>query len=509
MVLAAMVSAACLAGAACGSTIQRAAVTDDRGFASGGGDTPEGATSAADGGAASGGGGAASQGGTTGGTHAATQSSVTAGATGSTPGASARIPGRTQGVTDKTINVGILYVSEAAYSEGFSQIGVKGAAPGDAKAMAQAVIDEINANGGIAGRKVVPLYLAGDSTGAQDTDTGNQAACSHYTQDNKVAVIITLTSRVYSMLPCLVNANTPLVAEFDYNEFADKDYAKYRNFLYQPGSMSLDKYGAVIDVLHSSGYFTKGPAVDGHVKVGIIRFDYPQHDHLSNDIVKPALARYGFKVAPEDDIAISDPQSLNDLGGSSSQISSAVLKFRQDNVTHVLFLATGGWAEFVFGPTADNQMYYPRYGVSSFELTQVTTKNVSTAQFHDGVMAGWWPGADVEQADDPGGIPAAAACDATMQKGKVPMPSRVAVFSAQLVCQGLLFVKDALDHAPEISPAGMRAGVDSMGTRFQAASTFKTLFGRNRNDGTHALRPLLYHDDCSCFRYSGSLLDLP
>lgn len=77
------------------------------------------------------------------------------GAVGSGSG-SAVEPGDGPGVTKTTINVGAVYDPDAAAAD--SAIGLAGANPGDVKAETEAVIKYVNSHGGVAHRKLNPIW---------------------------------------------------------------------------------------------------------------------------------------------------------------------------------------------------------------------------------------------------------------------------------------------------------------------------------------------------------------
>lgn len=58
----------------------------------------------------------------------------------------------------------------------------------DARTYDNAIIDQINRNGGVAGRKLVPLYYDFKST--DDKQVASQAACTYWTQDHKAFVFL-------------------------------------------------------------------------------------------------------------------------------------------------------------------------------------------------------------------------------------------------------------------------------------------------------------------------------
>src|SRR5437870_1036729 len=57
------------------------------------------------------------------------------------------------------------------------------------RAQLEAALANGNSNGGIGGRKIVPVWAVFDTTSSQTIDQQAQAACATWTQDNKVFAI--------------------------------------------------------------------------------------------------------------------------------------------------------------------------------------------------------------------------------------------------------------------------------------------------------------------------------
>src|SRR3954454_9825616 len=90
------------------------------------------------------------------------------------------------GITADTVYTGVGYSSQEASAD--SAIGASGAAPSyDSRNVMNAVINYANAHGGFAGRKLKALYYDFNLTDPQDVQ--QQAACDHWTHDNKSFVL--------------------------------------------------------------------------------------------------------------------------------------------------------------------------------------------------------------------------------------------------------------------------------------------------------------------------------
>lgn len=101
-----------------------------------------------------------------------TDASGTTGTTSSDP--------RAPGVTDTEVKVGIMYTD-------FTDIGpLLGYDQGDIETAYNAIIDDINANGGIHGRQIVPVFAPTDPS----VTDGPATACTKLTEDDDVFVVV-------------------------------------------------------------------------------------------------------------------------------------------------------------------------------------------------------------------------------------------------------------------------------------------------------------------------------
>jgi len=285
-----------LAAAGCGTTVSGTAATaggttDRTGglLAPAPGSVPGGAapTGAAAGGTTGSGLGSGAVGSTPGGTGT---SNTGTGSTGTASGGSGTTAAMGPGVTAHKILVGLIWpknqdaVNQAA--------GAGGISVGDTKADAQAIVDDINAHGGIAGRKIEPVFQPVDSTSAQTQDTQFAAACDHFTHDERVFAVVGTGPASYQS--CLAKAG---IAQLDESlpSLADSDFAQ-NPALVELGYPKLSRIAkAQLDALAHQKYFspwnarTGGPAPTGKAKVGILSIDDPGYSAVVNSILTPGL----------------------------------------------------------------------------------------------------------------------------------------------------------------------------------------------------------------------------
>ena len=475
--------------AACGSTskhtaTKRGAKSSTEAAATG--SEPAASSSAAE---PTGGAGAPSGGTTSTPAKGASKTSGSSGGTGG--GAPSGGTGVVAGLGPGTISIGVHYNADQAAA--YTAFGVKGSAPADEKAEIQAFVSYVNAHGGMGGRKVEPVILGSDE-GSGTWSATAQSACDFFTQDHHVFAVLS-TARPYAdMAYCLAKRKTPVMIEYDY--FFDKQaYDDMAGFLYQPSSLNASRWGTWIDQLAANGYFDRG------ARIGLIRYDTKTHTRVSDGTIKPALAAHGLKLT--DEIAVSFADSQSGVAAIAQQVGSAILRFRNDRVDHVLFLGTAGAVPFFFLPAASAQGYQPRYGLTSNEQPDFLTYNVPASQLHGAVSAGWFPYRDVPAGRAPANAQGAL-CEKILRDAGVKEPSRYALGTAVHKCDNFLFLKAALDRVSQLTPAALQAAIDGLGTAYASPATFATRFAKGRHDGADATRASKFDDGCACFTYVGA-----
>src|SRR5205085_2981766 len=127
--------------------------------------------------------------------------------------------------------------------------------------------------------------------------------------------------------------------------------------------------------------------------------------------------------------------------------------------------------------------------------------NAPAEQLTGSIGIGWLPASDIYYKEIAHGVnPAEDLCYAiTKRNGD----------EVKRYCDGLFFLKAALDRAPVFTPAGLRAAVEALGTSYNSPWTFATRFGPGRYDGAHQARSLAFVDSCACYRYSGNPIEVP
>jgi ABC-type branched-subunit amino acid transport system substrate-binding protein len=240
-------------------------------------------------------------------------------------GTASASPG-TQGVTATTIRVGIPYVDVAAVKA----VGVHidwGSVP-DAY---NSVIADINAHGGILGRKIVPFIIAVDPTGAAPAAT----TCTALTQDDKVFAVIAPLQPT-----CYLQNGVPVVAAV---QSAVPGTGLAQNFALAPPASAYDPLA--LSIYAKRGIFK-------NKKVAV--FAGTTTDDPEMKAVLPLLAKLHVNVVS----SAEDSAPQGDLSAENQQIAVIAQRFQAAGADEVVAVGNGSalWPE---GLSAIQSSYNP------------------------------------------------------------------------------------------------------------------------------------------------------
>jgi hypothetical protein len=198
-----------------------------------------------------------------------------------------------------------------------------------------------------------------------------------------------------------------------------------------------------------------------------------------------------------------------------SDMSAAVLRFRTAGVTHFMDITNIALPVVVFAQTAQNQRYFPRYGMTSWLLPAIAASTFAQSgaqqQLNGAIGVGWTPGGDVETAQDPGQTPAQRACFKDLSRGGQTFSGdsqRFAQSVGFVLCDAIhLLVAGAADSGG-LAPDAIAAGIARAGAALPVAATFKNTDSSTSHALPGAFRDLYFSTPCTCFAYRGSLKDM-
>lgn len=402
------------------------------------------------------------------------------------------------GATEDEIRIGITWLNyDSEFDEELgTELGSQAPGTGTEADLAQIVVDAINADGGIAGRQIVPVYYGYGLSSlftASDRSEAEQAMCARFTEDHDVYAMMPYLATEGVITQCAADSETILVGTGGAQDVPEPDrLAEIGEYWYRPSWISPEhRDQALVDRLVANDFF--GP----DARVGLLIAPSAASQASVESTLKPALAEAGVEVASE----VVFPDFFE------SPWNTYVQRFVADGVTHVLLSSCSGCVAGGFMHAAEDQGFHPKYGLTSEQQLGSTPEavggDVPAAQLVGSRAIGWYPFGDVawaSGADIPSVGPAHERCraifDAAGEQADV----------APHFCEGLFFLQAVLENAEGLEPSAFQAAVESLGSSYDTVSTPATWFGPGQHSGAAAVRDIVFDDQgCECFAYEGDL----
>ena len=377
-----------------------------------------------------------------------------------------------------TVTLGISYVVDLAAALavlGYPQAAGQVADEEEARRAYEVGIEWINRNGGINGCKVKAVYFEWKSSG--DWQAQSQEECSYFTEDHDVFAILPSGNERRVLLECAAKKGVPV---FYHYEVATPDMKRYRGMLYQPNL--FDSYRVArpaIDALAGSGFFGKATNFAKGSKVGIFWAEDAEgyQKYQVDKIIKPRLEKMGIKVVMGG--GIKPGTGVGDVGDSSQTAQPIVLKFKNENVDHVICPWSCLWSYFIFSPVAESQQYRPWYGLLGSAALS-SQEQYKKTWLVDGSPYGW-----------DGTLRSTEKANSGFKKCEevYAESGRFAVWGGtNLLCSRLFFLQQTLRGKSKLSAQSLLAGAEALGTSFVDPNSYgATRFGPGRYDGARII----------------------
>src|SRR5207302_10812422 len=186
------------------------------------------------------------------------------------------------------------------------------------------------------------------------------------------------------------------------------------------------------------------------------------------------------------------------LDTQGQDIQNAILKFRSENITHIL----GTAANALFAYETSGQHYYPRY---SWDCCFSNDQNPQSENgLHGDIGVGVFPVLDIDAAQKPPSVGARQArCEQVATKAGVGWQSDQNKHAESLaVCEGFWSVIDALSKSRTLTPIGLQRGYEGLGSSVPSTLTFHETWGPNRHASADTVADIRFYESCTCFRYT-------
>lgn len=258
-------------------------------------------------------------------------------------------PGSTTGITDDTIRIGYLGADLAA-------LAAAGIAPdlGDQEVVMRAFVDDVNANGGIAGRQIELEFQLVDPL-APETE---QAGCLQMTQDFGAFAVIAAPGLSREATECMALANQTLVLA---GGISDEDA------LYETAEGRLWDF-AMSDSRLTRGWVTeldRRGLLDG--RVGVIATDEVERTAVVEESLIATLEALGHE--PVATVTLPCAEGDNDC----DQHEAGIQQLKEADA-EIVFASVGPLAIGPMLEAARNLDFHPRWSFSNEAVTATVAK---------------------------------------------------------------------------------------------------------------------------------------
>jgi hypothetical protein len=379
---------------------------------------------------------------------------------------------------------------------------------GDPVAGAKLLINDINAHGGVAGRKLQPVFFSFDPDSSTPYATDAQAECSTFTQDHKVFAVIDGTPAADARACLESHGVADLRGKLVLPQLTSNEVDVF--------ATTFDsEFATMVSALADGGWFspwnriTASPGTT-RAKVGIVTVDNPKVLAAVHDVLIPRLQAAGYAPNPADVIAIASPGGFSDDGATVAAIDDAALKLNADGVDHVILTDDNGSLTLLFNNYAYSQNYFPRYGGSTANAWQtlLAAGDIQAKTLEGAIGVGWQPLFDVNYTGGagPDSNPTRQACLALFSRnGMSPSDASAAGGDAEGCDVAYLLPYVFRGYRGPVNLAAFFQRLDAIGTSYPLASGFSSRFSADHRDGIFGYEDMAFTSSCSCMQYVAPL----
>jgi hypothetical protein len=414
-----------------------------------------------------------------------------------------------QGIDDDKVKVGYLISDISNLNLGFVQPNY-GTTASITKGI-QAVVDWVNQNGGAGGRDIVADIVPFD--GALSSPEQSQQLCAGFTQDKKVFAAVLDGQYQNNTLPCYKNANTLMI---DQTVIAhdQTQFEQFKPYLWSP---THPEYGSFLkqelQTLVDNGFF------EGAKGVQLMPSDDEVSRRAAKSIAEPFLKAQGITKMRTDYV---DSTNTGTLGASAK---AALVAGKSAGTDRVVVIGGARILPVVLADFEAND-YNSKWAITTVDNPLFVGNNgeALVGERREGMVGiGYNPSADVTAKREPAfpdpANPAQQQCvDILTAAGAAPpngddgQLKRENWRTAFLYCDATMFIKAALDRAPEsgdISANAFAEAVGKIGTAYSSAQTFGSNWTPGTYAGSNVVRTIKWDSAQEAFVYEGENITLP
>jgi ABC-type branched-subunit amino acid transport system substrate-binding protein len=381
-----------------------------------------------------------------------------------------------RGVTPDAIRLGMLMLDVGPVGKAGTAVAVD---PVQQQAAWQSFVDDLNARGGINGRKVEPHFATYDVL----SDDSARAACLRLTEDAEVFAVLGGFAKPASSLCVLEEHRTPLIDYIAYHP--DSLYRRSGGMLlstFPTASRMMGNFVAELDRLK---------VVAGR-PIGIVTDDQNDPGFETAPLLERLLRDAGHQVVHRSNLA----------GSASSQIALEVQQMRSKGVGLVVLLS-GTLNSQAFTQAASSQGWAPGWATSDWGTMNGDTTMKNAGSTFDGAV-GITSTRNYEFRGGIGEAPAARQCREVYERrsGRRLAPRGEAENSLTMnFCDTFrLFEAAAARAGVQLTRAALSSAAQTIGA-FPFAAVGDGSFGPGKFDGSDQVRTQRWELDCRCWTY--------
>lgn len=407
------------------------------------------------------------------------------------------------GVTDTTVKMGFIISDRGTLG---ATLGFKIINPGTVEtrtAGIQAVVDYVNANGGVGGRQIEPVIKSYASL--DDSAANAEALCKQFTQDEQVFALWLDGQLQNNARPCYKQGRAIMI---DSSAIA-QDQTAFENYEGYLWSASNTEYASFmrtqIRSLAQSGYF------NGANGIMLLTSDDEVSRRVSLTVTRPELQAAGVTNIQE---AFVDGSNQGTLGATvaAAQVqgaSSGLNRALAVGGARILPLALAGFEANDFQAIWGMSTWDNPFNIESNRDSYVA------ARYPGMIGLGYSQVVDTSDESlpfpDPNS-PGQARCKQIVDASPASQPPQDVRANYQdsfKFCDAVFFLKAVLDKAPaDLTTDAFKQAAFSLTNEFQPASGFSAQGGQNVYAPLNTARPMAFDSNRNIFVYTGDAIPL-
>ncbi len=391
------------------------------------------------------------------------------------------------GVTAETIKLGIpIYdiSAAAAYGLAFESDGLR-----EQREMFTSIIETWNDQGGIHGRRIVPIFAPFNPIDEDDM----KAACLRLVEDEKVFAAMAQLFTGAGTLCFTERFGVPILLD---DGHADEIYRRSDGLLFSTQPARARAVRNQIWMLHEMGLL-KGKTL------GALVSEIFGDGDAANEALDPTLDQFGYELAYT--------ARVTSIETMASEIAVGVQQMKAAGVDFIIATQTN----VLWNDEAERQNYRPRYSVSDYAQKTRDSAVDDHGKHWDGTIGI----SSMLWADRGAGVPetpatrscidrAAAKGSGPFTRGEVGQEDDSTVdgvgYDIQIAACNLVdvFVLGARAAGPDLTRRGLSHAIQRLGT-LDLANVPPSSFAPGKYDLQSTVRPVQWHFDCVCYLPTG------